>query len=539
MNARNANISLESAAHLLRSRTTRHAWIGLGVAVVALLLATLLACFVSTGSISAGGVLAVQRSNPALWFMDLMPFLFLVFGQYTGTVMSYQAGAMVLDETRALRERTSALQYELSRSPTDGPALSLPRRAEFATELRQLLNRGGAAARGGAVLVIDSEQYHEIRQSHGEEAATEFTEQIARRLGAVVGDDDLLAHFGHDAFAILQYPNRRRSNATEVAQRGQLSMDTPIRIADSPLTVRVVIGIRTLDGAEKDAETMIRQAESAKYAARAEGRDFLAFRPELFSERGERLRLSADLHAALYADGLSAEFILQLPIDGGPVTRYRFRPYWPHPRRGRLEESEFLNLADRPSLVNTLAIWQLREGLARFSSAHADESQRRLVIHLPDAAVGRGEMTERLARLMQAHDLPPSSLSLEVTEAGLMAAPEQARVELGMVRAEGIGVCLSGLGETGASPSAVGEFPINEVRLSPNALARGLAERRDLVVLRKTTAAMHELGINVIAAGISSAEQLDLARDLRCHWAEGGHLSAPVPVTPPVADSND
>lgn len=531
MSVRGSSISLESAAQLLKTRTTRHAWLGLILAVAALILATLLATYVSNQSVTLDGMLAVQKSNPALWFMDLMPFLFLLFGQYTGTVISYEAGAMVLDETRALRERTSALQYELSRSPTDGPALALPRRAEFTTEVRQLLNHPRRGVKSGAVLVIDTEQYHEIRQANGEAAAAEFTEQIARRLGAVVGDDALLAHFGHDDFAILKYPDRRGTPATQIAQRVQLSMDTPIRVADSPLTVRVVVGIVTIDeNTPVDADALLRQAESAKYAARAEGRDFLNYRPELFSERGEILRLSADLHAALYADGLAAEFVPQLPIDGGGVHRYRMRPYWPHPRRGRLEESEFLNIADRPSLVHTLAVWQLREGLARFATAYAEETKRRLVIHLPDAAVGRGDLTERLARLMNAHDLPPSSLSLEVTEPGLLTNPDKARVELGMVRAEGISLCLCGLGETGASPSAVGEFPINEVRLAPNALARALGENRDRVVLRKSVEAMIDLGISVIASGINSVDHLDLARDLRCQWAEGGHLSAPVPL---------
>src|SRR3546814_12451377 len=94
-------------SQLLRGRANRYAWLGLVIAVLAILAATLLSCQYEQGGYSWAGLLAVQQSNPALWALDAMPLIFLVWGQYIGSVMSYQAGAMVLDETRELRDEAN------------------------------------------------------------------------------------------------------------------------------------------------------------------------------------------------------------------------------------------------------------------------------------------------------------------------------------------------------------------------------------------------------------------------------------------------
>ncbi len=529
MSAEATTIRLETAAAILRGRANRHAWYGLLAALVTLLLATVLACYVSDGALSLDGLIRAQKTNPALWVLNLMPFLFLFFGQYTGTVMSYQAGAMVLDETRELREQATRLESELARRDSHGQQLGLPGRRLFRAELRRSLSHP-QAGQTAAVLVLDSEQYPEIRQSAGEEAAQEFAAHLARRLKAALGDDGQLAHFGDDNFAILTRPHTEPELPLRLAQRIQLAMETPIRVDGEPLGVRVAIGIRTLDDGD-DPDALIRQAETAKFAARAEGRDYLSYKPSLRSERGEQLRLSADLHAALFADGLCAEYVEQMALVEGTKARLRMRPFWPHPRRGRLEADDFLNIGTRPSLSETLAIWQLREGLMRFAAARRGGHCQQLVVRLPDAVTGRSDLTERLTRLLAAHDLPPDSLVLELREAALLAQPARAHTELGVLRGEGVNLCLYGIGACGASLAAVVDFPINEVRLADGAIGHALLETRVRTLLEHSADGLRAIGVSLTASGVRDDKELALARQLGCHWAEGPHPNAKLSAT--------
>jgi len=240
--------SLDGAAGFLRARANRHAWFGLLLALATLIIATLLAALVDDGDITITGLLDAQQNNPALWFLDLMPLLFLIWGQYVGTVMSYQASAMVLDETRALREQTSLLEYRLGQAATPGQQLALPNRHGFEAELNKAISRRRLRGGACAVLVISAEQFREVELSQGEQMAQELIEQLAQRLQNVLGAEEFLAHLGDDDFAVLQPRVADEGEPQRLAARIQLALDTPLTIARRATSLRLCIYDHPEDG---------------------------------------------------------------------------------------------------------------------------------------------------------------------------------------------------------------------------------------------------------------------------------------------------
>ena len=527
-------LSLDGTAALLRSRISRHAWSGLLAAVATLVIATMLATFVSEGAVTIEGLLRSQKTNAALWFMDLMPFLFLLLSQYQGTVISYQASAMVLDETRELRDRANVLEFELSRdhdASRAGPKLGLPNRLGFCTQLERMIGRRKVAGGSGAVLILNTSQYHELAQAHGDDAAAELSRQIAKRLNTVMGEDDLLAHFGTDEFALMMPQANSAEDAQRLAQRIQLALDTPLTIHRSPLSVRANIGIALFPQHGEDAESLLRHAETAKFAAQADRRDFVVFAPTVQSARAEQMRLSADLHAALYNEGLGVQFVPQQSLQSGVPLRVRLAPFWQHPRRGVLQETEILELPDRPSLVHSLTLWQLREAMAHFAPLQAEHPQLGLVVRLASQAMLQSGLVETIGRLMSAHDLPAELLTLELEESGLLASSDQARVQLNVLRNEGVNLSLINLGESGTSTAALIEYPLNEVTLSGQLLDRARSDSRAQALLDCTVQLLKQLQVRICASGLHSDAQIDQARQLQCRWAEGLAVSGAMSVS--------
>lgn len=526
--------SLDAMARLLRGRANRYAWFGLIVAVLAIAAATLLSCQYEHGGYTWAGLQDVQQNNPALWALDAMPLLFLLWGQYIGNVMSYQAGAMVIDETRELRDEANRLQYELSRQPVAGHGTGLPNRHMLIGAINRSINRPGRRS-NFAVLVLATEHYHEIAQRGDEVIAAQYVSQLGERLQSVVGADDVLAHFGHDDFGIVLTQAGDDAGARHQASRVQLALDVPITMGRNAFSLRASIGIALYPMHGADAETLLRHAETAKYAAVAARRDYLVYEPALDDARTEASRLVAELHGALYNDGLGDEYQPQFPLHDDLPRRVRLLPHWEHPRRGRLAEADFLHLPDRLGLVHGLTTWLLREGLARLAQWREDgAADLQLVLRLPDAALRELSFDDLILRMLGSHDLPGSALVLEFGEAALTQAGAQQRPQLATLRSAGVGICLTGVGAPGASALAALHYPLDEYRLAASLVEYAARDPLAHTVLEKTIELVHLLKLRLAYSAVDTPEQRQLVDTLGGDYAEG--LAYRPALTPTAVD---
>ena len=512
---------LNKTAIFLRARANRHAWTGLSIALAALCVAMAFSSYMQFGTLSLETLQAIQLNNPAIWLLDVMPFLFLAWGQHIGTVMSYQAGAMLADETRELREQNTKLEYELERKGHHKQLTDLPNQWSFSAKLTRVISRRAAHQGRCAVLVIDTQQYHEVALAHGDDAAREFIDQVAQRLSTSLAEGSVIGHFGYDDFALLIRSVEDEVEALAIAARVQSSLDTPLHIRRQPMSLRSSIGIAVYPDHGNDSASLIRHAETAKYAASAAGLECLAYRPELENARSEIPRLIAELHAALDCDGLSADYVLQKSLRDGEPPRLRMICRWAHPRRGSIEQDEFLNLPGRPSLIHSLTLWQLREAFERLAAERQSVSPSMMMsLRLGDAAYKDFPLAKTVTGLLRAHDLPEGALTLELRESALQcdaAAIEQLR----NLSNNGVRICLVGMGGPGASPACVLYFPVNEVQLVPGLLK--LASNQDAArhVLTSTVKMFEGLNIKVTACGVDSPDLLSLARSAGADYAEG------------------
>jgi diguanylate cyclase (GGDEF)-like protein len=512
---------LNKTAGFLRAKTNRHAWTGLWIALLALCLAMALSSYLQFQTLSLDTLQAIQQNNPAIWLLDVMPFLFLAWGQYIGTVISYQAGAIIADETRDLREKNNKLEYELERTGAQRQLTDLPNQWTFASKLSRVIDSRAEHKGRCAVLVVDTQQYHEVALAHGGDAAREFIDQVAQRLHAALDEGSVIGHFGYDDFALLIKSVESETEVLAIASRVQAALDVPLQIRRQPMSLRSSIGIAIYPEHGTDAAILIRHAETAKYAANAAALECMVYRPELENERSEIPRLVAELHATLDHDGLSAEYLMQRPLRDQQAPRLRMVCSWPHPRRGQLSQDKFLNLPGRPSLIHSLTLWQLREGCAQLATARSSiHPEMMLSLRLGDGAYKAFALADAVTGLLRSHDLPNEALTLELCEPAL-DGDVNALKQLQTLRNQGVRICLVGVGGPGASPACVLHFPINEVQLVPELLTLARDQPAARHFLDSTVKMLEGLKISVTALGADNLELLYLARVAGADYAEG------------------
>ena len=511
---------LTRLAGFLREKTNRYAWIGLGVSVAALLIGNALAANAGFGGFRPDELMAAQRTNPALWLLDLMPLLFLAWGQQIGTLISYQAGAMVLDQTRALRDQASALEYQLERSAEPLTLTNLPNQRSFAASLTRAIVRRSEQNGHCAVLAIDTRLYHEIALTQGDDAAREFIGQINQRLRDVIEPQCVVAHFGYDDFAILVRNLADPLDLESLAHRIQLALDTPLMIRRQPVSLRTSIGIAIYPEHGQDAASLIRHAETAKYAASAGQHNYLLYDSTLERAHSEAPRLMAELHAALDHEGLGIEVLEQHPLQAGHLPRLRMLTCWLHPRRGRLGQESFIDLPSRSSVVHALTLWQLQQACDLLVGARQSFGDARLGLRLAASAYSDSHLAQSISSLLRAHDLPADALILELHES-LLLEVQGIGPQLQRLHNAGIGLCLCDVGLPGASPANLLNHPIRMVRLAPALLSKAAAQDDARCLLITTIDQLRQLGAGVVISGVDTPALLELARATSADYAEG------------------
>ncbi len=511
--------SLETLSRLLRGRANRYAWFGLGLGLFAALAATLLHCRYETGQYSLNGMLMVQAANPALWALDVMPLTFLLWGQYIGMVISYQAGAMVMDETHALRERASLLARQLEEAPAPiGPRCHLPGRRPLLDAIDAALLRRQAGRERLMLWVVATDRYAALAHGGTVAEADGLVQQMSQRLGHALNDDVLLAHLGHDRFALFAPMRPDDPDGRRLAARLHLRFDTPVRLDTGPLDLRLQIGIAHSPPHGETADALLRHAEAACHLAQARGHDTEVFDPEHGSESAQEAHLLAELHGALLHEGLVDCYGVQHGRDR--PLRLRQQPSWPHPLRGTLAAHHFMDLPARDTLLHELTVWQLRQAVQRLETL-AGGHQPDLVIRPPARAWSRLPMADLVLRLLSAHDHPAASLTLELPVTLLLRETPGLQTTLSALAEAGVRLGTAGQGLLGAVPAAALVYPLHETRL-PDTWLRNLGrDARAPAQLRISIEQLKALGLTVTLSGVDRAEQIQAAWEFGADYIEG------------------
>ena len=528
MTALSASHSLTSNVERLKGKANKYAIYGVVIAIGAIAMATAMVSYYLTGGISLPGMIQAQQSNKALWLLDGMPFFFAMWGQYVGSVIAYEASALVIDQTSELRAQTSALEQQASHDSTHDRLTDLPNRVLLRDRLEQALNVAQHDRTRLAVLALNLDRFKEINDTLGHFNGDRVLKQVAARLEGTIQDTATVARLGGDEFAIMLTKLDSVREAAKMAQKIGKALQTPFALEGLKLDVQASIGIAVFPEHGPDADTLLQRADVAMYMAKQEKSGFVVYDPKHDKHSPHRLTLMGELRHAIETDELILHYQPKVNIKSAQLTDVEALVRWQHPQHNLMSPDEFIPLAERTGLIKPLTMWVLNHAMQQHSNWRKTGLDIGIAVNVSAYGLLDLELPDLIAGLLASHGVAPERLKLEITETSIMVDQERSLQILTRLAEMGVGLSIDDFGTGYSSLSYLSKLPVSEIKIDKSFVMDMDENPKHEMIVRATIDLAHNLGLEVIGEGARSHEIYLQLEKLGSDAAQGEYISQPL-----------
>jgi diguanylate cyclase (GGDEF)-like protein/PAS domain S-box-containing protein len=405
----------------------------------------------------------------------------------------------------------------------------LPNRAVFHDRVRHALKAACREHDEIAVLMLDVDRFKEINDTLGHAVGDEVLREVARRLTALIRGGDSVARLGGDEFAIL-LPKASKREATVVASRISSYLEEPVLVDGLPLNIDLSVGLATFPKDGGEADLLLRRADGAMYAAKAVRTGFAAYDKSADPLTPDRLALVGELRRALDRGELVLHYQPQLALSTGRTTAVEALLRWQHPDRGLIPPDEFIPLVQQTELIKPLTHYVLDMALRQCRAWMDEGRQLRMSVNLAPRNLIDVGFPHDVAGLLRVNKVPPDLLGLEITESTVMADPRRTGAVLERLAKIGARLSVDDFGTGYSSLSYLTRFPVSEIKIDRSFVTNMTSLPGSEAIVRSTIDLGRNLGLEVVAEGVETADTMARLEELGCHLAQGYYVSKPLPV---------
>ncbi len=521
--------SLRFNAKVLKSKVTIYAVYGITISLFAIVLATIISGYVLYGNVSFDSFIQAQKSNVVLWFLDVMPFFFAFWGQYVSTIMSYEAGALVADQTSEIRTQTAALETKAMHDATHDSVTDLPNRVLFCDRVTQAISLSRREKKKIAIILLDLDRFKEINDTLGHLNGDRLLKLVAMRLESVLRESDTLARFGGDEFAILLTGITDDEVVSLVARKIQRSLTSPFILDELTLDVQASAGIVIFPEHGEDSDTLIQRADVAMYVAKQGNKGSVIYKKELDQHSPHRLTLMGELRQAIENDDLLLHFQPQIRASSNKPIGVEVLVRWQHSIHGLMPPDDFIGLAERTGLIKPLTRWVLKHALQKGALWHSSGLKVNLAVNLSAKNLLDPDFPEMLTGVILSTEFPKDYLLLEITETAIMADPELALDVLNRIADMGVRISIDDFGTGYSSLSYLKKLPVSELKIDKSFVKDMMSNKNDAAIVKATIDLAHNLDLEVVAEGVEDKATMEKLHSLSCDIYQGYYFSKPVP----------
>jgi len=414
---------------------------------------------------------------------------------------------------------------------TQDTLTGLPNRARF-YDLLKLRVAQKQADRRCAVLLLDVDRFKLVNDSLGNASADQLLIQIAQRVKTCMRQGDVLARVGGDEFAVLLDDVSGEDEASSVAVRIQQALAISFNLLGQEVYTTLSIGIALASDNSEQASDILRDAETAMHTAKARGKArYEIFGHDMHGELMSQLKMETDLRRACERDELFVDYQPIVSLGDRTLIGFEALVRWRHPEFGLVPPKDFIPVAEETGQILTIgqtvlesACRQAHEWLTTYPAT----PPLFVSVNLSVKQFNQPGLVENIANLLNEFKLPPRCLKLEITESVFSDNIEAAVGLLTQLRELGVQLSIDDFGTGYSSLSYLQRFPIDTLKIDRSFVMQMMENEENLAIVRTIVALAQNLGMDVVAEGVETEDQLMLLRKLECENGQGYLFSTPL-----------
>jgi len=431
----------------------------------------------------------------------------------------------VEEKTKKLREQSKKLSFLAHHDVLT----NLPNKNLLMDRIRQAIKHAKRENKSIAVLFMDLDRFKEINDTYGHDIGDELLRQVAKRIASHIREEDTFSRIGGDEF-VLVLPATNQVNVISVVEKIFTVMQTPYIIDNIDIYVTFSIGISLYDQDGKTPEILLRNADTAMYKAKHEGKNSYQFyNEEMTALIRQRIELDNDIRLGLRREEFEVYYQPKIDAKNNKLIGLEALVRWNHPEKGMIYPNDFIPFCEEIGLIVHLDSYMLKHTFMQMQVwKQKGVNYGQLSINISTKKLESENFTTELYTLLEHYDVDPATVELEILEGQIMKNPQRSIKILNAIRSIGISVAIDDFGTGYSSLSYLKKLPVTKLKIDRSFILDVLENEDDAAIIQTIIVLGKHLGLEIIAEGVETKAHVEFLLQAGCNNIQGYYYSRPL-----------
>lgn len=534
----NIKYNLTNTSTILKSYVNRYAFIGLGIAVSSILIATLIVSYQINGAITLSGIIDAQLSNPAIWILDLTPFLFAYWGQSFCYSLADKAESIITNKTNEFLNKSGDLEVKLKYESQHDNITHLPNIMLFSEQLTAAIQQTSKSGEI-AVIVLKINDLKNLHHNFGNFNVSNVLVQFTKKMQAMLLEQyilqatmgiNLLARIESDEFALLFRRLNKNVDMNELLTAVINSTTTNFMVDGINVHITTTAGLAIYPTHGDTEEALINNARTAIYHARKQGKPYIIYNPNMEEDFTTNRVVMNELKQAIEHNALEIYYQPMLDLSTGKIIGAEALVRFEHEKSGLISAEKFIPLIEGSHLIHKLTSFMLVRVINQLDIWHREGYMISASINLSAKDAVDRELPAFIEKLLTENKVEPRYLKLEFTERACLAEQSKSIDVLSQLSDLGVQISIDDFCSGYASFLYLTNYPINEIKIEKSLIMNMAKDKKKSKIVEAIIKLAQTLELNVAADGVANQEIAEKLKKFGCLYGQGFYFSRAIDI---------